>query len=527
MLSQKIDLRQGQTLVMTPQMQQAIRLLQLNNQDLATLVEEIVAENPLLELVVGEASTEARGSDSAEGQPSPSTGDSALGDGALGDGALGDGVLGDVAQSENPTNRVLESGELLQSPEAALDDSSAATSRGAEDGTDYGFDSAPLGTGSRGPGEEEYSGEISDDFAHPESLMDHIAAQIPLEFESAAEQRIAENFLEALEPTGYLPEDCAAEIASRLDLAPVLVAGILARLQGLDPAGVFARNLQECLRLQLIDRNHYDPWMERLLDNLPLVAARNLSRLESLCGVSRDELTHMLGELRSLDPKPGLRFSGEQAVTVLPDLLMRLSSDGQGWIVELNPETLPRVLVNRSFVNTINRNLSDAATRSYLTEKLSAANWLVKTLEQRAVTLMKVASEIIRRQDRFFVEGPEALTPLVLREVAEATELHESTISRVTTNKFMLTPRGMFELKYFFSSSLSSIGGKVQHSAAAVKHRIKAMIEVEAPNDTLSDDQIVAVLRSSGIIIARRTVAKYREAMNIGSSVERRRGKDS
>ncbi|MCX8501789.1 MAG: RNA polymerase factor sigma-54 [Alphaproteobacteria bacterium] len=506
-LSQKIDLRQGQNLVMTPQMQQAIKLLQLNNQELTTLVEEIVAENPLLELVEGDGNGEAATAETeAPRDPAPTP--------------------PETPDSESLTNRVLESGELLQTSAALFDDSSAPTSRAAEDGTDLGYDSTPLGNSPRSSGEEDYAGDINDDFAHPESLMDHIAAQIPLEFESTDEQQIAENFLEALEPTGYLPEDSAAEIANRLNQSPARVAEILSRLQGLEPAGVFARNLQECLRLQLIDRNHYDPWMERLLDNLPLVAARNLGRLESLCGVSRDELTTMLGELRSLDPKPGLRFSGEPSVTILPDLLMRSSSDGQGWIVELNPQTLPRVLVNRSFINTIHRSTSDAATRSYLTEKLSAANWLVKTLEQRAVTLMKVASEIIRRQDRFFVEGPQALTPLVLREVAEVTELHESTISRVTTNKFMLTPRGMFELKYFFSSSLNSIGGQVQHSAAAVKHRIKAMIEVEEPNDTLSDDQIVTVLRSSGIIIARRTVAKYREAMNIGSSVERRRGKD-
>ncbi|MDI9408344.1 MAG: RNA polymerase factor sigma-54 [Candidatus Pacebacteria bacterium] len=501
-LSQKIDLRQSQSLVMTPQMQQAIKLLQLNNQDLATLVEEIVAENPLLELADGEAER-AEPETNSEAPTSP-----------------------ELGEGSDSTDRLLESGELLKSSETAGEnrDSDSLTPV-AEDGTDLGYDASAFSGGRQTGGDESYSDDINDELAHPESLMDHIAVQIPLEFETALEQLIAENFLEALEPTGYLPAQSVEEIADRLNQPQTEVEAILHRLQGLDPAGIFARDLQECLKLQLQDRNHYDPWMERLLNNLPLVAARNLDRLQSLCGVSRSELDSMLVELRSLDPKPGLRFSGEPAVTVLPDLLMRQGSDGQGWVVELNPQTLPRVLVNRNFVTTINRASSDAATRSYLTEKLSAANWLVKTLEQRAITLLKVASEIIRRQDRFFIEGPQALAPLVLREVALSTELHESTISRVTTNKFMLTPRGMFELKYFFSASLGSIGGKVQHSAAAVKHRIKTMIEEEDGTDTLSDDQIVAVLRSSGIVIARRTVAKYREAMNIGSSVERRRGR--
>ena len=517
-LSQKIDLRQSQTLVMTPQMQQAIKLLQLNNQDLATLVEEIVAENPLLELAEGESGTEGGTAgdfgdtpESAPESPSESAAESAA-------------TSTETVEGSDSTDRLLDSGELLKSAES-VGERAELSPQLTEDGTDLGYDAAAFSAGQGGGSDAGFSDDINDEFAHPESLMDHISAQIPLEFENRIEQLIAENLLEALEPTGYLPSESVAEIATRLQLKPQQVEEVLLRLQGLDPAGIFARDLQECLKLQLMDRNHYDPWMERLLSNLPLVAARNFDRLESLCGVSRAELDAMLVELRSLDPKPGLRFSGEPAVTILPDLLMRQSSDGQGWVVELNPQTLPRVLVNRNFVTTINRASSDAATRSYLTEKLSAANWLVKTLEQRAVTLLKVASEIIRRQDQFFIDGPQALTPLVLREVAESTELHESTISRVTTNKYMLTPRGMFELKYFFSASLGSIGGKVQHSAAAVKHRIKAMIDEEDGTDTLSDDQIVAVLRSSGIVIARRTVAKYRESMNIGSSVERRRGR--
>ena len=298
----------------------------------------------------------------------------------------------------------------------------------------------------------------------------------------------------------------------------------LAPLQQFDPSGVFARDLKECLALQLRERNRFDPAMQALLDNLPLVAARNIPALVRVCNVDAVDVHEMIREIQSLDPQPGLAFDPPLAQPVVPDILMRAQPKG-GWIVELNGETLPRVLVNKSYYAQVCRATRHKAEKDYLIERLHAANWLVKSLHQRAITILKVAAEIVRQQDAFFRRGVPSLRPLILRDIADAIGMHESTISRVTSNKYMATPRGLYELKYFFTSAIPASGGNGAHSAEAVRHRIRALISGEPPDGTFSDERIVELLHYEGVDIKRRTVAKYREAMRIPSSVRRRREK--
>jgi len=282
--------------------------------------------------------------------------------------------------------------------------------------------------------------------------------------------------------------------------------------------------LPECLALQLRDRNRLDPAMQRLLDNLPLLAARNVPALTRLCGIDAEDLAEMVGEIKALDPKPGHAFDPPLAQTIVPDILMRPGPEG-GWAIELNTETLPRVLVNNRYYARVSRATRNKADRDYLVDRLQAANWLVKSLHQRATTILKVAAEIVEQQDGFFRHGVRALKPLILRDIADAIGMHESTVSRVTTNKYIATPRGLFELKFFFTSAIAASRGGEAHSAEAVRFRIKSLIDTEAAKSTLSDEQIVELLQQQGVDIARRTVAKYREAMRIPSSVQRRREK--
>ncbi|HZW51448.1 MAG TPA: RNA polymerase factor sigma-54, partial [Rudaea sp.] len=299
---------------------------------------------------------------------------------------------------------------------------------------------------------------------------------------------------------------------------------VLARLQELDPPGIFARDLAECLALQLRDRNRLDPAMQLLLDNLPLLAARDAGALMRICGVDAEDFADMVADIKSLDPRPGHAFDLPLAQPVVPDIIMRaLPQDG--WTVELNAETLPRVLVNNRYFARVNSAARNKIERDYLADRLQAANWLVKSLHQRATTILKVAAEIVHQQDGFFRNGVQALRPLILRDIADAIGMHESTVSRVTTNKYMATPRGLFELKYFFTSSIPASQGGESHSAEAVRFRIRSMIDGEPSDDTFSDEKIVELLQREGVDIARRTVAKYREAMRIPSSVQRRREK--
>ena len=362
--------------------------------------------------------------------------------------------------------------------------------------------------------------------ARPRTLREHMLEQIGTDLSDLSDQGdqlIAVHLLDLLDENGYLG-GALDGIAVLLGCDLARVEAVLARLQQFDPAGVFARDLAECLALQLRDRNRLDPAMQALLDHLPLLAARNIPALMRVCHVDAEDVAEMIAEIKSLDPRPGLAFDPPLAQPVVPDILMRAQPEG-GWVIELNAETLPRVLVNNKYHARISQAARSKAEKDYLTDRLQAANWLVKSLHQRATTILKVAAEIVRQQDGFFRRGVQSLRPLILRDIAEAIGMHESTVSRVTSNKHMATPRGLYELKYFFTSSIPASSGGDAHSAEAVRHLIRNLIDKEPAGATLSDERIVELLQRDGVDIARRTVAKYREAMRIPSSVQRRREK--
>jgi RNA polymerase sigma-54 factor len=301
---------------------------------------------------------------------------------------------------------------------------------------------------------------------------------------------------------------------------------VLTILQGFDPPGVCARSLDECLAIQLKERDRFDPAMQTLVAHLDLLAKRDLPALRRLCGVGEEDLTDMIAEIRQLNPKPGLAFGSTLVQPIVPDVFVRPGPDG-GFIVELNSDTLPKVLVNQIYHAEVAKTTKNDKDKTYLADCLQTATWLIRALDQRAKTILKVATEIVRQQDAFFANGVQHLRPLNLKTIADAIDMHESTVSRVTANKYMATSRGIFELKYFFTSAIAAADGGEAHSAEAVRHRIRQLIDAEDAQHVLSDDTIVERLRTAGIDIARRTVAKYREAMRIPSSVQRRREKQS
>ncbi|MEQ9814353.1 MAG: RNA polymerase factor sigma-54 [Azospirillaceae bacterium] len=512
-LTQRLDLRTTQSLVMTPQLQQAIKLLQLTNVELGQFVEDQIAANPFLEHE--EARESARDDAASAEAPDPP--------------AENEAGNREAASGEIAADRALEAGfgaddtgtPIDISYRDVWDDSDLGPGTdGGESGDGSAFRMA--GSGGRPEGE---TGDWSAGLRAPETLQDRLRALAGLSFRSLAERACALAFIDALAPTGYVEEDPEA-VAGRLGIDPATAVSVLARLQQLEEPGLFARDLAECLALQLKARDRLDPAMRTLLDNLDLVARSDVAGLMRRCGVDREDVVEMLAEIRTLNPKPGLRFEIDPPVPAEPDILM-MPATGGGWRLELNPQTLPRVLIDREYYDIVRATARREDERSFLSESLNAASWLVKALDQRARTILKVAGEIVRRQDAFFHKGVSALRPLTLKMVAESVDMHESTVSRVTANKVIATPRGLFDLKYFFTVALGRTDAAGDHSAEAVRHRIRTLIQAEGADHVLSDDQIVTILNNEGIDIARRTVAKYREAMDIPSSVQRRRTKSA
>jgi len=486
---------------MTPQLQQAIKMLQLSNLELADYVDAEIEQNPLLERTEGDAD-----------------------DGAHANGNAGE--VNGVATAPEPITLPEPSpaGDFSAEAVETWDASRGGDGDGSADygGSDFGGDAQPWRT-RNGSNDSDDFPALDQAAARPRTLREHLLEQIGADLPNQSDRVIAVYLLDQLDEAGYLRSDIE-DAAARLGCDPDRIKPVLARLQELDPPGVFARDLPECLALQLRDRNRLDPAMQTLLDNLPLLAARNATALMRLCHVDADDLSDMIGEIKSLDPRPGLAFDPPQAHPIVPDILMRAQPDG-GWLIELNTETLPRVLVNNRYYARISRATRSKSERDYLTDRLQAANWLIKSLHQRATTILKVAIEIVEQQDGFFRHGVQSLRPLILRDIADAIGMHESTVSRVTTNKYIATPRGLFELKYFFTSAIAASRGGEAHSAESVRFRIRHLIDREPAESTLSDERIVELLQAEGVDIARRTVAKYREAMRIPSSVQRRREK--
>lgn len=495
---------------MTPQLQQAIKLLQLNNVELSAFVEDELERNPLLTRADDQESSGDRTSASeteAERYDAP------------------DPLSREDTRARDTVDQVSREG-LPGDDDAPLD----ATYENVYDtdvavpSSDYAsFDATgPIGAGGRS-GFDEVEQSIDQRLGETTSLADHLMAQLQIEISDQGERMIGAYLINMLDEAGYLTVDIA-EAAEALGCETGEVEAVLARLQQFDPTGVFARDLRECLALQLADRDRLDPAMKALVDNLDLLAAGDIARLKRLCGVDDEDMADMIAELRALDPRPGLQFGFTPPQTVVPDILLKAMPDG-AWHVELNSETLPRLLVDNRYHSYISAHVRSKAEKDFINEKFQSANWLIKALDQRARTILRVATEIVRQQDAFFAHGVRHLRPLTLRDIAEAIGMHESTVSRVTANKYMATPRGLLELKYFFTSAIASSTGSQAVSAEAVRDRIRELIENESPDKVLSDDKLVELLRKDGIDIARRTVAKYREAMGIGSSVQRRRAK--
>ena len=500
-LSPRLELRQGQGLVITPQLQQAIKLLQLSSLELDTYVEGELERNPLLQR--DDRETEAE----AEAGPRATDG-------------------------ETPLDRIAEKhagAEMEGSPPDLYTETSpgeqATGERAGEEAANDGYqtggavDWSQAGRG----GSFDHDGEgFEGSLRHTPTLNEFLTEQLSVAGLSASDRAIAQVLIDGVDDGGYLRADLA-EVADRLGCAVARVEAVLARLQGFEPSGVMARSVRECLMLQLKDKNRYDPAMAALLDNLDMLARRDMAGLRRVCQVEAEDLREMVAEIRALTPKPGAAFGGEPSAPIVPDVVVREGAGGM-WHVELNGDTLPRLLVDQRYHAKVSHGARTDADKTFVADCLASANWLVRSLDQRAKTILKVASEIVRQQDGFLAFGVEHLRPLNLKTVAEAIGMHESTVSRVTSNKYMATPRGVFEMKFFFTAAISASNGGADLSAESVRHKIKQLIEAERePEAVLSDDRIVELLNETGIDVARRTVAKYREAMRIPSSVERRR----
>ncbi|RZK01318.1 MAG: RNA polymerase sigma-54 factor [Novosphingobium sp.] len=495
-LGPRLDLRQTQSLVMTPQLQQAIKLLALSNLEIETFIGEALEANPLLDM--GEAAPNVAETVEIPEEARRTSLESSPVDALIGEGRGADDRPLDIDPATLDRDR----------------DTGDHDGGGFESG-DWGGDSR-FAMGEEGPSIEERS-------SSEETLAEHLEAQIGTATEDPRLAAIARYLIGQLDEAGYLAV-AVRDVAEDLGLALTEVEQGLLLVQTLDPTGVGARSLGECIALQAQEADRYDPAMARLIDNLDLVARGDFTRLKRICSVDDEDLADMLSELKGYDPKPGLRFGGVVGAPVTPDILISARADG-GWDIALNQATLPRLIVNRSYYVELKGSCTDKPSKGWLSEKLADANWLIKALDQRQKTILKVSAEIVRQQDGFFRHGVSQLKPLTLRAVAETIGMHESTVSRVTSNKYLLCDRGIYELKYFFTSGVAAADGEGAVSAQAVKAAIRSLIDAEDAKAILSDDALVDLLRAKGFDLARRTVAKYREAIGLGSSVQRRRQK--
>jgi RNA polymerase sigma-54 factor len=502
-LSAKLALRQSQAMVLTPQLLQAIKLLQMPNLELTQFIENELASNPLLERAEEREEpsleqVEAQGGGFAEAPAEP----------------------GDWAAETLETDTGRLAANLGTEVDNSFDaDRTAPPSQSAPPDVLSAHSWTGLGSGNEGGEAPDLEAYVAESL----SFRDHLERQAALLLGGPAERMIGGALIDGLDEAGYFVGS-VGEIAERLGAGAEDVERVLMRMQTLEPTGVFARSLSECLALQLKERDRFDPAMQALIENLPALARRDLPLLRRLCGVDDEDLRDMIAEIKRLEPKPGRAFGDPPAAPAIPDVHVTAAPDF-GWRVELNTRALPRVLVNEIYAAEIRRGAKRDEDRQYVSTQLQSANWLTKSLEQRARTILNVASEIVRRQDCFLVEGVKGLKPLNLKMVGEAIGVHESTVSRATAHKFMQTPRGLFEMKYFFTAAIASSEPGQAHSAEAVRQRIREMIHDEDPQEVLSDDVIVERLRKADILVARRTVAKYRDSLRIPSSIERRKMK--
>lgn len=510
-MSAKLQLKQSQSLVMTPQLLQSIKLLQYSNVELQEFVQGELEKNPILEM---EQANELSPRESGEPAREQVDKDAPVED------------VSKLVNEELPVEQASLEAQLDTSMENVFDAGTSgadANKSGQASNSDWKPDSTRNASGSTLGASSSYNIEAF--IAEKIDLRQSLIEQANLLFVDSQERGIAEEIIGSMDDDGFMRRDLR-EIAETRSVTQIEVDAVLQSIHSFDPPGICARNLKESLAIQLLHKNRLDPMMEKLLENLDLLAKHDFSALQKVCEASRGDLMEMITEIRNLNPRPASQFDSEPVSELIPDVFVKLRNDG-GWAIELNSEALPKVLVNRTYHAEISKSVVSDQDKEFMVDCLHSANWLVRSLDQRAQTILKVATEIVKQQDMFFAEGIEHLKPLNLKTIAENIKMHESTVSRVTSNKYIMTERGIFEMKYFFNSALSATDGGDLHSAITVRHKIKALIEAETIDRILSDDTIVDLLKDAGIEIARRTVAKYRESMHIPSSVQRRREKKS
>jgi RNA polymerase sigma-54 factor len=499
--------KQSQSLVMTPKLAQSIKLLQMGHFDLMDYVISEIEKNPLLELDTEQSGSHSdkrsdRDGSSEVSKDTPSTQD---------------------ASEQVSTEMKVDAASTADDIDTNFDNVYDGGTAGAEQQGATQTSSSSKDKGSSSSSSNNENLDLIAQLGESQSLAQHLDFQISVSFKDATRRRIAQYIAHALDNDGYFRED-PKQTADHLNVGLDGFLSVLEKFQTLEPAGVGARNLAECLAIQLKDQNRLDPAMEIFIANLDMLARRELEALKKLCGVSTEDFNDMIREIKTLDPRPALKFEPILSQTVVPDVLVSQKADGS-WAIDLNPETLPSVLVDRDYHAELEKVVDSDEGKLFISECMSNANWLTRSLDQRAQTILKVSMEILKQQDMFFAKGVEHLKPMNLKTVAAAIKMHESTVSRVTSDKYLLCDQGTFELKYFFSSAINGQDGEGTHSAETVKHHIKKLVDCEDPKKILSDDKIVQLLQETGIEIARRTVAKYREALRIPSSVQRRREK--
>lgn len=507
-LTPRLDIKQSQSLVLTPQLQQAIKMLQLSSIELVDFVAEEVAQNPLLEYSETSPDRNDQEKDSAAEKEEASQNEDTK-------------TTDDFLQDHSPVST--ESDTPLDTDYSEMYDDSVSDQIGSLPEQNLGLNGSNMITGGSGNfdfTDTTFEQKQSDVL----SLKSHLEEQLVLLNAEPYEKIIIQYLIGLMDEAGYITEETHL-IAERCGCDENDIERIFKIAQTMEPLGVFSRSLSECLKIQQIQADRYDPAMETFLDNLEMLGERKFSDLRKLCNVSKEDFLDMVEEIKSLNPKPGLEFGEEVVFTVIPDVFVKKSPKGK-WFVELNNDTLPKVLVNKRYLKEVGSETIKKEDKDYIDECISKANWLVKALDQRANTILKVSSELVRLQKKFLNEGIQYLAPINLKTIAEAIEMHESTVSRVTANKYISTPRGIFEMKFFFTTAIGSLDSDNQHSSRSIKYKIKQLIDEEDPKKILSDDKIVDVIRSEGIDIARRTVAKYRESLEIPSSIIRRRMKN-
>ena len=474
-ISQNLKLKQSQSLVMTPQLQQAIKLLQLTNLELTDLVEKELEENPFLE----DQSSEEEKTVSDEEEITKNIDDSFNN---------GDSI------SDEPYNHDYEN--------RWDNDTNVGNSKNHSE--EYNDPGTII--------ERTQSDKIS--------LKTILLNQAQLEFSDSEEKEMAEILIDYVDPSGLITEDIL-EISSFSGFPLEKIENVLCRMQTFEPSGVFARNLKECLIIQLKNIDSYNITNQTIIENLELLGNGNLKGLQKITGLTEENLRTEIKLIRSLNPKPGTIYDEGGHNIAHPDVIVTKNRDE--WNVELNNSTLPKVCVNDSYVKEIEKLECKDSDKKYINESLNSARWLIKAIEQRNITTLKISSEIINQQKDFFEKGKKFLKPMILKDVAKKINMHESTVSRVTSEKLMMTPIGIFEMKIFFSASINSINSGESHSAESVRESLRKIISDEPCESPLSDEMLVSRLKGEGINLARRTVAKYRELLNIPASSVRRK----